>query len=54
MVITFENKYKNFLFKLKSDWSYQDVITIGTAGLAAASGINLIKKNVDHKKRLFL
>ena len=40
-----------FLFKLKSDWSYQDVITIGTAGLAAASGINLIKKNVDHKKK---
>ena len=41
-----------FLFKLKSDWSYKDVITIGTAGLAAASGINLIKKNLDYKKNV--
>lgn len=38
------------LFIIKKGWNLEDVITVGTAGLAAASGVSSIIKNKSYKK----
>ena len=44
------------LFKLPKKWKFEDVISIGTAGLAAASGINsiLLNSNINKKSKFSL
>lgn len=37
--------HSNYIFKLPKNWTYEDIISIGTAGLAAASGISAILNN---------
>lgn len=44
------------LFKIPKKWKFEDVISIGTAGLAAASGINsiLLNSNINKKDKFSL
>lgn len=48
--------YSRCLFKLPKKWKFEDVISIGTAGLAAASGINsiLLNSNINKKNKFSL
>ena len=40
------------LFKIPKQWKFEDVISVGTAGLAAASGINSIVLNSNINKKI--
>lgn len=39
------------LFKIPKQWNLEDVISVGTAGLAAASGVSSIIRNSEVKKK---